>query len=669
VPLALPPAQIVVHAPVRRSRGLASGAWAARAVTGPLAAAALSWPLVAARTTLDPKPALATCAAAGAWLAIANARRGRTRRLHARRMARWHLGRGELRERYPIDGVLDGPAAVFRLGVTTDPGPRGDHELQWRPWDGDPPHVLLAGSTGSGKTEAGRLILASALSWGWDVEVIDLKGSTEYHPLPVHETTAAARDCLARVMAEIRRRGELLRDVRREVIGPDGHLYDGRPRNFRDVPEDERAGLRTRLVLIDEAALLRLPGSADEKARKAGENAVRFLQAATALARSLGIHIAILVQRPDADLLPGFLRNNVQARMLFGANDEEAQRMTIGPAVATQAVVDSDVTARPPGRCLAADVGGPGARLAHGYLLHEAALLRALDAAGPDSPPAGADGDVGPSVDGAPDAPAPSAARPVGPAGARHLRVVSDRRGVGIFDSPPGDLASSSAPPPSVPPSRASSSARTPRGPIARAVLRAAAWRLLVGPLVPDPPPRPSGLRAEVMARRPERCGACGARGVALEVEHRRPRWAGGSDRPRNLWLACRRCHAAKTSEEALVRAWRRRLAPRTLRALVPAWAWAPAVAVALGVYGLGGLLGLALAALATWQAWSVLVDPRGLDGLNSLDARLEAAYGGPIAAASRARTTAVATTRAARLLVGALGASYLVGAATAWWW
>jgi hypothetical protein len=586
-------------------------------------------------------------------------------------MRAYRMSRGELGASYPIPGPLPSEEGVFRLGVTTDPGPRGDYELRWQPWDGDPPHILYAGATGSGKTDGGRLLIAHALDWGWDVEIIDLKGSTEYHPHPVHDTPAAARDCLHRALRDIRERGALLRDTPREVVGPDGRVYDGRPRTFRQVPEDHRDGLRTRLILIDEAALLRLGNGASAQDRKAGDEAVRHLQAVTALGRSLGVHLAILVQRPDADLLPGFLKNNVQARVLFGPSDPEAQRMVVGAAATTQQVLESDPTDRPPGRCLAADVGGPGARLAHGYLLHEAALLAPRDAAATDSSPAEAGGSVGAATSSrTPAVPAPSSPWSAGGSADRGYLPASlgVRSGDYVPSAPtsPGRSAAPAASPPATPGS--SGSVRI-RGAFVRAYLRLAAWRLVVVPRRPNPKPRPTGLRGRVLASRRHRCAACGATGVPLEVEHWRPRAWGGSDRMRNLWLACTRCHAAKSNEEALVARVQARMRVRALVARVPAWAWLFLLMFAAGAIGVGGAIGVVAAAVAVIQVWPVMANRSGLDGVWTSDARLEALYGWPIGPASKARTATIAGVNAIRLVVAAFGAAYLTGVGFAWWW
>jgi 5-methylcytosine-specific restriction endonuclease McrA len=650
--------QITVSVPARRSSGVGSGLWAARAHTLPWCAAVVAHPWVASQLEVGLRPALALTAGAAATSSIVVARSARSR--HRERMRAHRLRRGDLGLRYPLDGPLPSEEGVFRLGVQSEPGPRGDHELTWRPWDGDPPNLMAAGTTGSGKTEAVRLMICHALGWGWDVEVIDLKGSTEYHPLEVHDTTASARDCLGRVMADIRRRGELLRSIAMPVEDVDGTVYPGRARNFRDVPVKLRGTFRSRLVVIDEAALFALPSSADPKAVEAGRKAIALLQAATALVRSLGIHIVLAVQRPDADLLPGFTKNNLQARLLLGKNDDEAQRMTLTNAVASEAVELSDVTERPPGRCVAVGVGTPAAVLGHTYLLHDAALLRAV-AARPDFAAASAGGSSGrPSPSSAPAVPAPSAA--------------SAREGSGPPSGlvPPG-VSSFAAPPAASPvgrpvaPLAPASSARSVRASVARAALRASAWRLLIGPVRARPSPRPVGIRSACLARRGRACAACGDLAGPHDVDHLRPRWARGSDRMHNLWVLCTRCHAAKTAEEVMVRRVRSRVGLRGL-ARVPAWVWPFAAAVPLGALAAPQLV-LIVAAVLIAQGAVVLFRRSGLDGLPTADARLEVFYGGPVGVAARVRTALFAGVGALRLVVGVWGLCLLSGLMLTWWW
>lgn len=692
-PGVITPPQRAIRPAIRRP-GLLAGSWAARSLTGPPLAALAAIPWVTGQTALDHRQATVACLAAGGATTIANARRAGSKRRTAARMRAWHASRGELGDRYDLDDLPDSQEGVWRLGPMTDPGPRGDFELQYRPFDGDPPHFLGVASTGGGKSELAKgPILGYPLKWNEDrrrrgleplfeVDVIDLKGSSEFWPLRVHSTPGEAAALLTDLRRDLDRRAVLLRDVRRDVVAPDGEVIEGRNRTFREIPEEDRAGLRIRVVLIDEASLLNQPrpaGSADPKqpgpewqAYRAGQSAIANLRAITALGRSLGVHIFILIQRPDADLLPGFLKNNVQARVLLGENDLEAQQMTLGDARASDAIIESDPTKRPPGRLVAAAVGGPGARLAQAYLIHEAAFLRrAHDAGGQSSPPPPASATAGPPSRPARSGPAPSSARPVRPAADRGYLPIGLSGGTRDYVPSPPPAPGSSAPAASGRPSHASS-ARAVRGLVVRAVLRAAAWRLLVGPHVLSPPERVSGLRDAVLSRHRHRCAACGDAGGPLQVDHWRPRWAGGTDRMRNLWVMCVRCHAAKTREEAIVRKWRRRLSLRVL-ARVPAGAWGLAASFALGCYAAGAMGAWVvlhvLALFGVWQMLALMWRRTGLDGRNTLDARLEESYGGSVAFASRTVTGVMLGVSVTRLYAGALSVTWLCGAMLRWWW
>jgi hypothetical protein len=638
---------------------------------------------------------------AGGAATILNARRAGSRRRTQARLRAWRASRGELADHYPLDDLPPSDEGVWRLGPMTDPGPRGDYELQYRPWDGDPPHLLAVASTGGGKSELAKgPLLGYPLLWNeerrrqglpelFQVDVIDLKEASEFWPLPIAGTPTEAAALLRDLREDLRRRAHLLRDVPRHVHDPTtGKTVPGRPRTFREIPEDLRAGLPIRVVLIDEASLLNQPkpptlGSREKPtqahqaavaAHRAGVEAITLLREITALGRSLGIHIFILIQRPDADLLPGFLKNNVQARVLLGENDLEAQVMTLGDARASEAILESDPTHRPPGRMVAAAVGGPGARLAQAYHIHEAAFLRrAHDAGGPASPPPPAPATAGPPEGAAQDGRGADGSPGGGVGGDHGYLPAGIRVGGRNFVPPPPDPAVTAASPPPTPPARVAPLHRSVRGVAARAFLRATAWRLLAGPLVENPPGRPTGLRQAVLTRRGHRCAACGAREGPLHVDHWRPRKAGGSDRMRNLWVLCLRCHGAKTSEEATVLKWRRRLTLRVLRR-PPWWAWPLTGLFCLGVVAsqrMAGvwLLGLLAAAFGAAQAVMVLVQRSGLDGLNTLDARLEESYGGVVAAASRTRTAVFLTVNMVRLQLGLGSVAFLAGAAAGWWW
>lgn len=75
--------------------------------------------------------------------------------------------------------------------------------------------------------------------------------------------------------------------------------------------------------------------------------------------------------------------------------------------------------------------------------------------------------------------------------------------------------------------------------------------------------PRPAGegwqkTRERIQDRDGSRCAKCGLLWVESRdvVDHRIPRWAGGSDEDDNLWLLhAEPCHAEKSAEEAAMQA------------------------------------------------------------------------------------------------------------------
>ncbi len=59
-------------------------------------------------------------------------------------------------------------------------------------------------------------------------------------------------------------------------------------------------------------------------------------------------------------------------------------------------------------------------------------------------------------------------------------------------------------------------------------------------------------LWAQVAARQGRRCAWCGTAEGALELHHRRPRWAGGQDNADNLVLLCPPCHRRAHGREKI---------------------------------------------------------------------------------------------------------------------
>lgn len=166
----------------------------------------------------------------------------------------------------------------------------------------DHPHLLIAGETGSGKSTQLRSILSSLIQYKsadrLQLFLCDLKRS-EFHIFRrvahVQSVLVSPVDMavmLAYLSDELTKRGDLL----------DAHELS----HIDDLPEPPPY-----IVLcIDEVALLR-----KEKA------IMTIVEDISSIGRALGIFLILSMQRPDAKLLEGALKNNLTVRMGFKCTD------------------------------------------------------------------------------------------------------------------------------------------------------------------------------------------------------------------------------------------------------------------------------------------------------------------------------------------------------------
>ena len=203
------------------------------------------------------------------------------------------------------------------------------------------PHVLIAGTTGSGKSGCINTILSSVLLRATPDEVrmilIDPKrielGYYEHIPhllTPVVSSPKEAAAVLANCIAEMERRYERMSFVRARSL-PEAN------RAFRRRGE---APMPYLLVVIDELADLMMVSP------QAVEDAVIRLAQKS---RAVGIHLVLATQRPSVDVITGMIKANVPSRIAFAVSSQTDSRVILDQAGAESLLGQGDMLFKPLG--------------------------------------------------------------------------------------------------------------------------------------------------------------------------------------------------------------------------------------------------------------------------------------------------------------------------------
>src|SRR6478672_10634789 len=180
------------------------------------------------------------------------------------------------------------------------------------------PHLLIAGTTGSGKSGCLNALLTSVLLRATPDDVrlilIDPKRielshfeSVPHLLAPVVSSPKEASAVLANCLAEMERRYERLSSVRARNINEANRAF--RQRGEPTLPYV--------LVVIDELADLMMV------APQAVEDAVIRLAQKS---RAVGIHLVLATQRPSVDVITGMIKANVPSRIAFAVSSQTGSR-------------------------------------------------------------------------------------------------------------------------------------------------------------------------------------------------------------------------------------------------------------------------------------------------------------------------------------------------------
>jgi S-DNA-T family DNA segregation ATPase FtsK/SpoIIIE len=203
------------------------------------------------------------------------------------------------------------------------------------------PHILIAGTTGSGKSGCINTILTSILLRSTPDEarliLIDPKRielnyyeSIPHLLTPVVSSPKEASAVLLNVVTEMERRYERLAQVRARNLNEAN-------RALRKRGEEELPYL---LVVIDELADLMMVSPQEVE-----DSIIRLAQKS----RAVGIHLVLATQRPSVDVITGMIKANVPSRIAFAVSSQTDSRVILDSNGAESLLGQGDMLFKPLG--------------------------------------------------------------------------------------------------------------------------------------------------------------------------------------------------------------------------------------------------------------------------------------------------------------------------------
>ena len=194
------------------------------------------------------------------------------------------------------------------------------------------PHILLGGSTGSGKSVLLKLLLMQSLLKGAEVYIADFKGGVDF-PKVWHKK---CRMCFTEedLLCTL---GQLVTVLEYRK----GRLAETGCKDLDTYNEVTGESLSRIVFACDEVAEMLDKTGRSKESKEVLAQIENKLATLSRLGRAFGIHLILATQRPDANILPGQIKNNLDFRACGRADNVLSQIILDNTSAADQIPKDA----------------------------------------------------------------------------------------------------------------------------------------------------------------------------------------------------------------------------------------------------------------------------------------------------------------------------------------
>ena len=194
------------------------------------------------------------------------------------------------------------------------------------------PHILLGGSTGSGKSVLLKLLLMQSLLKGAEVYIADFKGGVDFPEVWYNKCRMCftEKDLLYTL-------GQLVTVLEYRK----GRLAETGCKDLDTYNEVTGESLPRIVFACDEVAEMLDKTGRSKESKEVLAQIENKLATLSRLGRAFGIHLILATQRPDANILPGQIKNNLDFRVCGRADNILSQIILDNTSAADQIPKDA----------------------------------------------------------------------------------------------------------------------------------------------------------------------------------------------------------------------------------------------------------------------------------------------------------------------------------------